>query len=78
MSWHWSATVGLLLASCGGAGRAVPTEVEIQWPDAGAPPDTNASLPAVQETDAGSGSAKMEDGGPVEAAPVEAARPPSN
>lgn len=34
MSWHWSAAVGFALASCGGAGKAVPTEVEIDWPDA--------------------------------------------
>ena len=69
MSWHWSAAVGLLLASCGGAGRAVPTEVEIHWPDAGAAPDTKASLPELQETDAGPASANVEDGGPAEVAP---------
>ena len=56
MTWHWSAAVGFALASCGGAGRAVPTEVEIDWPDAAAhAPSTQ--LPAAGEiADAGTGS----------------------
>jgi hypothetical protein len=63
VSWHWSATVGFALASCGGAGRAVPTEVEIQWPDAGAAPESATT--ALGDTDAGPAPADVEDSGPV-------------
>lgn len=49
MSWHWSAAVGFALASCGGAGKAVPTEVEIDWPDAA----TVGPSPAPESVDAG-------------------------
>ena len=55
MTWHWSAAVGFALASCGGNGRAGPTEVEIEWPDAATPlqPVDEASI--VESADAGSG-----------------------
>jgi hypothetical protein len=49
VSWHWSAAVGFALASCGGAGKAVPTEVEIDWPDAA----VAGPAPATPSVDAG-------------------------
>ena len=46
MTWHWSAAVGFALASCGGSGRAVPAEVEIEWPDAATAEPPAASVDA--------------------------------
>ena len=53
MTWHWSAAVGFALASCGGAGRAVPTEVEIDWPDAASSAQGSDAPPAGETVDAG-------------------------
>ena len=54
MTWHWSAAVGFALASCGGSGRAVPAEVEIEWPDAATASPPVASESTVDAADAGS------------------------
>jgi hypothetical protein len=55
MTWHWSAAVGFALASCGGNGRAVPTEVEIEWPDAATTPQALDAAGVPQSADAGTG-----------------------
>ncbi len=55
MTWHWSAAVGFALASCGGNGRAVPTEVEIEWPDAATPLQSAPGASIVDGADAGAG-----------------------
>ncbi len=68
MSWHWSATVGFALASCGGAGRAVPTEIEIEWPDAGVEAQQAPVGPAeAEQVDAGMATAIVEDASPPKA-----------
>ena len=53
MSWHWSAAMAFALASCGGAGRAVPAEVEIDWPDAATPGAAPAPGQGADVVDAG-------------------------
>jgi hypothetical protein len=78
MTWHWSAAMGFALASCGG-GRAVPTEVEIEWPDAATPVQPVETAPEAG-ADAGQGSA-VEAGVGSEVEPVapakDSAAPPS-
>ena len=73
MTWHWSAAVGFALASCGGSGRAVPAEVEIQWPDA-----ATASPPMATE---GAREGAADAGAPPPASAdtpaIDAAPPPS-
>jgi len=74
MTWHWSAAVGFALASCGG-GRAVPTEVEIEWPDAATPLQPADTAPEA-DADAGQGSAAPASAG-SEVEPVAPAKDPA-
>ncbi len=70
MSKSWSVALAMVLASCGGAGRAVPAEVEIDWPDAGTQPQTRPAPEAAPQVDAGASPTKVEDGGAPEQAPT--------
>ena len=74
MTWHWSAAVGFALASCGG-GRAVPTEVEIEWPDAATPLEPVDTAPE-EGADAGQASAVEAGAGSV-VEPVAPAKDPA-